>query len=233
MGLGDWWRGLGELFFPTVCLSCSAALGFSGELLCMSCNEDLPTTENWKQEENELTDRLLGRLPLQFAAAAYTFRDGNVCQQLIHALKYQHRPDIGRRLGANYGSVLAAAPSLRDLTGIVPVPIHHRRRQQRGYNQAEAIAEGLSVPLKVPVYSDALRRKSFAGSQTKRGKLERLENVRDSFGVGRGNFTGGHLLLVDDVMTTGATLDFCGNILLAAHPDLRLSVATLAVTERA
>ena len=191
----------------------------------------MPPHDSRLQPHNELTDRLTGRLPLEFAAAAYTFRDGTVCQRLIHALKYHHRPDVGRQLGVRFGALLAEAPVLSDLTGIVPVPIHERRRHERGYNQAEAIADGLGDALQVPVYSRALSRSAFAGSQTTRSKFERLENVRHSFTLGRGDFAGGHLLLVDDVMTTGATLDFCGNILLEAHTDLRLSVATLAVAE--
>lgn len=229
--LPTWLEGLSSLFFPTVCLSCSTALPRRSDLLCVACEHEMPPHDSRLQSDNELTDRLTGRLALEFAAAAYTFRDGTVCQRLIHALKYHHRPDVGQQLGVRFGELLAASPALSDLTGIVPVPIHDRRRHERGYNQAEVIAEGLSRSLQVPVYPNALSRSSFAGSQTTRSKFERLENVRHSFALGHGDFTGGHLLLVDDVMTTGATLDFCGNILLEAHTDLRLSVATLAVAE--
>lgn len=231
MGLTNWLRGLAGLFFPTVCLNCSTPIERTDDLLCIGCELGLPLTDTWRHPENDLTDRLAGRLPVTYAAAAYVFREGTVCRQLIHALKYHHRPDVGRLLGARFGRLLTEAPALQDLTGIVPVPIHGRRLHERGYNQAEAIADGLAQALSVPVYPAALRRRSFRGSQTKRGKLERLENVRDSFTVGRGDFANGHLLLVDDVMTTGATLDFCGNSLLAAHPGLRLSIVTLALAE--
>ena len=229
----DWLRGLHDLVFPNVCLSCSAPLTGSGQLLCPVCETELVASDSPEQPANELTDRLAGRLPVTYAAAAYVFTEGNVCQRLIHRLKYHHRADVGRGLGERLGRRLATKTVLADLHGIVPVPIHPRRRHERGYNQAEVIGEGLSTALGIPVYAEALRRRSFRGSQTKRGKLDRLANVRDSFATGSGAFAGRHLLLVDDVMTTGATLDFCGNLLLAAHPGLRLSVATLAITEKA
>ncbi len=228
----QWLRGLTSLFFPNVCLNCQVATARSTDLLCVSCEARLPPSESWQQPENDVTDRLAGRLPIVYGAGAYTFREGTVCQQLIHALKYHHRPDVGRQLGRRFGEVLRQVPALGDVTGLVPVPIHRRRRHARGYNQAEAIAEGLGEVLAKPVYAAALRRRSFRGSQTKRGKLERLENVQDSFAVGRGDFRDGHLVLVDDVLTTGATLDFCGNVLLEHHPGVRISVLVLAVAER-
>ncbi len=227
-----WIGGLTSLFFPTVCLNCQSALPRAEELLCLRCAARLPLSDTWQYAENAVSDRLAGRLPLIFAAAAYTFRDDTVCQRLIHALKYHHRPDVGRKLGERFGKVIRGVPALDDLSGIVPVPIHDRRRHERGYNQAEAIADGLGSALGIPTLPDALRRRSFAGSQTRKDKLERLENVRHSFGPGKGDFTGSHLLLVDDVLTTGATLDFCGNVLLDTHPGVRLSVVTLALAER-
>ncbi|WP_420461074.1 ComF family protein [Neolewinella sp.] len=228
----EWLRGLTSLFFPNVCLNCQVATARSTDLLCVGCEARLPLRDSWRQLENDVTDRLAGRLPLQYGAAAYTFREGTVCQQLIHALKYHHRPDVGRQLGRHFGEVLRQVPALGDVTGLVPVPIHRRRRHARGYNQAEAIAEGLGEVLAKPVHAGALRRRSFRGSQTRRGKLGRLENVQDSFAVGRGDHRGGHLVLVDDVLTTGATVDFCGNVLLEHHPGVRISVLVLAVAER-
>ena len=229
---GDWLRGLTSLFFPNVCLNCRVATLRASELLCVGCEARLPMTDAWQRAENDVTDRLAGRLPTVYGAGAYTFREGTVCQQLIHALKYHNRPDVGRQLGRRFGEVLRQVPALADVTGLVPVPIHRKRRHERGYNQAEAIAGGLGEVLGKPVYAGALRRRSFRGSQTRRGKLARLENVQDSFAVGRGDFRDRHLVLVDDVLTTGATLDFCGNVLLQRHPGLKISIVVLAVAER-
>ncbi|WP_116125799.1 ComF family protein [Lewinella sp. IMCC34183] len=232
MSLTTYLRGLGQLFFPALCLSCRRAVGGHDQLLCVACEAEFPPRTDLSLPENEVTDRLAGRLPLTFGGAAYTFRDGTVCQRLIHALKYHHRPDVGHALGHRFGHRLADVPALADLTALVPVPIHRRRRHERGYNQAEAIARGLSEALGVPVRQHALRRVDFRGSQTRRGKLERLDNVRHSFKRSREAVAGGHVLLIDDVLTTGATLDFCGQVLLEARPDLRVSVATLALAER-
>ncbi|WP_116107755.1 ComF family protein [Lewinella sp. IMCC34191] len=232
MGLGELFRSLGSLFFPSLCLNCRRTLASPDELLCVRCGNEMPVSDSYRHAENAVTDRLAGRFPLTFGAHAYTFREGTVCQALIHALKYHDRPDVGVALGRQFGTILQTAETLHDVAGIVPVPIHRRRRRQRGYNQAEKIAEGLAEALQVRVYPRALRRTAFAGSQTKMGKLERLENVRHSFTAGEGDFTGAHLIIVDDVLTTGATLDFCAHALLEKHAGLRVSVVTLAVAEK-
>lgn len=223
-------EGLLGLVYPRLCLNCRQSITRDQKpQLCSPCQSDLALTEHWLMPENDLTDRLVGRLPLVFGAALLSFSTGTVCQQLIHALKYYHRPEIGVQLGEQLGGLIKEHPLLRDLDGIVPVPIHPERRHTRGYNQAEEIGKGIATVLGKKQYPDALRRTSFKGSQTKKNRYERVDNTRESFAAHKGDFTGKHLLLVDDVMTTGATLDFCGNLLLERHPGLRISVATLAI----
>lgn len=225
-------EGVSSLFFPRLCLSCQRPLAGAQELhLCLPCYENLAFTDYWSLPDNPVTDRLAGRLPLRAGVALLHFNQNTTCQSLIHALKYNNQPDIGRQLGKVLGKKLLSANGFGDLSGIVPVPIHAKRRHQRGYNQAEKIAEGVAEALSLPVYPKALIRKEFVGSQTKRGRMERLENVRASFRVGEGDFTDQHLLLVDDVLTTGATLDFCGNALVERYPSLKISIGTLAITE--
>lgn len=222
--------GLLDLIYPSCCVHSGVPINrYAVPPLSLKSYARLERTGHWLLKENGLTDRLAGRLPLVFGAAYYHFAVDSPIQSLIHALKYYHRPEIGEQLGRDFARHLAPVDRLEDLTGIVPVPIHPTRRRERGYNQAEHIAKGLSDVLGVPIYPNALRRTEFRGSQTKLTAEERLENVRKAFGVGAGNFAGGHLLLVDDVLTTGATLDFCGQLLLEHHPGVRLSVATLAV----
>ena len=232
MGWRTAWHGLTQLIFPQLCLSCRRAVAGSDVLLCVACSAGLPESDSYRQPENAVTDRLAGRVSLVFGAFAYVFRDGTVCQRLIHALKYHDRPDVGTALGARFGERLRTTEALQDLDGIVPVPIHPKRLRQRGYNQAERIAAGLAEHLGVAVYPAALRRRNFQASQTRMGKLDRLDNVRDTFTAGGGDFAGKHLLLVDDVLTTGATLDFCAHALQERHPDVRISVVTLAAAER-
>jgi len=223
-------EGLAGLVYPRLCLNCRQHVTRDQKpQLCLPCRSDLALTEHWLLPENGLTDRLTGRLPIVFGAALLSFGTGTVCQQLIHALKYYHRPEIGVQLGEQLGALIKEHPLLLDLDGIVPVPIHPERRHTRGYNQAEEIGRGIASILARPQYSDALRRTSFKGSQTKKNRYERVDNTRESFATHRGDFSGKHLLLVDDVITTGATLDFCGNLLLEQHPGLRISVATLAI----
>ncbi|MEO0733648.1 MAG: phosphoribosyltransferase family protein [Bacteroidota bacterium] len=234
MSIKDAWHDLGQglwsLLFPNVCLHCRTAIAPRQEpALCVSCDNTLAETGAWTLAENELTDRLKGRLPLVFGAALYHFREDTVCQSIIHHLKYYRRPELGDQFGERFGTLLRQVPALRDLDGIVPVPIHPKRLHERGYNQAAHLAAGLAKALERPVFPDALVRSSFKGSQTTKGRLDRLENVRNSFTRGKGDFSGQHLLLVDDVLTTGATLDICGNLLLEHHPDCRLSIATLAI----
>lgn len=229
-GIQELARGLWSLLFPQLCLNCRTPITTGqAPALCVSCFNRLAPTKHWELPENELTDRLKGRLPLQFGAALYYFNDGNVCQSLIHALKYYHRPEIGEQLGRLFADYLKDHADLSSLAGIIPIPIHPKRRHERGYNQAEHIANGLAEGLGIPTFPEALLRTSFKGSQTKMDRLGRLENVRNSFAIGKGDFTGQHLLLVDDVITTGATLDFCGNLLLEHHAESTISIATLAI----
>ena len=223
-------RGLRSLLYPTLCLNCRRPVTDDQRpQLCVGCAIELSETRYWELPENAVTDRLRGRLDLVSGTALYHFNVGSVCQSLIHALKYYRRPEIGAQLGERLGERLKGRPLLADLAGIVPVPIHPARRETRGYNQAEMIADGLAGVLGVPVYPNALRRTSFSGSQTKKSRFERVQNVASVFRAYRGDFAGRHLLLVDDVLTTGATLDFCGNALLEAHEGCRVSIATLAI----
>ena len=225
-------RGMHSLLYPTLCLNCRRAINDEQTpQICLSCASSLSLTRYWELPENPVTDLMRGRLDIKFGAALYFFNTGTVCQSLIHALKYYHRPEVGIQLGEVLGRQLSQHPLLSDLHGIIPVPIHPQRRHTRGYNQAEKIAEGLAHSLQVPSFPQALKRTSFKGSQTKKNRYERIENVAEVFAPGKGDFVGKHLLLVDDVITTGATLDFCGNLLLQNHEGCKLSLATLAMTE--
>lgn len=225
-------KGLRSLLYPTLCLNCRRAINEEqAPQVCLTCASALSLTRYWELPENPVTDLMKGRLDIELGAALYFFNTGTVCQSLIHALKYYHRPEVGVQLGETLGQQLLGHQSLTDLHGIIPVPIHPQRRHTRGYNQAEKIAEGLSKSLGVPSFPKALERTSFKGSQTKKNRYERVQNVAEVFALGKGDFTGKHLLLVDDVITTGATLDFCGNLLLTGHEGAKLSIATLAMTE--
>lgn len=225
--------GLDSLFYPKLCLGCDKPL--SGSLpatyLCLSCHTNLPFTNYHKLAENRMTDRLAGRIPAQFAAAFLHYTPGGSVQQMVHALKYYNRPDIATDLGALYGQELLEVSILQDLDAIVPVPLHPKRQHERGYNQAAAFGLGLANALQKPLWTKVLKRQVFEASQTQKGLQERIENVAQTFTLGRQNLDQLHLLLVDDVLTTGATLEACSDTILAAFPQARISIATIAITD--
>ncbi|NJC27261.1 ComF family protein [Neolewinella antarctica] len=228
----DAYQGAASLLYPTLCLNCQTTIRPAAEPpLCLHCFSNLSFTNYWNLPENDLTDRFAGRVPLVTAVALLDYGHGSVCQELIHALKYHNRPNVGEQLGKMLGEHLSNHAFLSDLDAIVPVPIHRKRLRKRGYNQALHIARGLAAKMDLPVREHGLIRTDFKGSQTTLGSLDRLKNVADLFAVGKHDFTGQHVLLVDDVVTTGATLDYCAQPLLEKFPGLRISIATLAAAQ--
>ncbi|WP_185154595.1 ComF family protein [Flavilitoribacter nigricans] len=148
-------------------------------------------------------------------------------QRLIHQLKYHHRPEIGYQLGLIHGRYLRESPYYSDVDLVVPVPLHPKKHHTRGYNQSDHYARGLAEGLQVDWAADVLIRRIYTRTQTKKSRLERLDNVEAVFGLAPGAaIAGRHLLLVDDVITTGATLEACG-IALQKAPGVRLSMATI------
>lgn len=188
----------------------------------------MPFTFHHLIPENETYNKFYGRLPLEHASSLLYFHREGIVQQLIHNLKYRGHQEIGKLMGEWYVQNLAKTEALQTVTDIIPVPLHKKRFQQRGYNQIEqfgkALAEGLGIN-----YNDSLLLKAtHTKTQTKKGLAARAEITRSAFDI---NFTeadhGRHFLLIDDVITTGGTLEACGRILLKI-PDTKLSIVTIA-----
>ena len=226
------WRWLHDfigLFYPNLCLACGDNLPPFDEIICLKCQFKLPRTGFHEHLENPFTERFWGRVRIESGAALYYYTKGGKVQQLIHRLKYEHRPQIGYKLGQLYGRQLKEAAAFTEIDAIVPVPLHPRKKHQRGYNQAAEFGRGLAEAMDVPQFAHALARRSYTSTQTRKSRTERLENVLQAFLVNRPEqVRGRHLLLVDDVMTTGATLEACATRLLEV-PDTKLSLATIAI----
>jgi len=219
------------LFFPLLCPACGRRPPVHRELLCLSCQVKLPLTGFHLEADNPFEERFWGRLSLAAGAALYHFVKGGRAQRLIHQLKYAGNRDVGRQIGRFYGRQLRqsrrwAAPEL-----IVPVPLHPRKLHRRGYNQSALFAAGLAEAMELPWRDDVLRRRRYTDSQTRKSREERMENVLEAFQLARPKaIAGRHLLLVDDVLTTGATLEACGHQLLKA-PGVQLSMVTIGIAQ--
>ncbi|MGI4740237.1 MAG: ComF family protein [Janthinobacterium lividum] len=221
------------LFFPRACLACHEPLVAGEAHLCTTCRTELPYTDYHllPPAHNPLARRFWGKLPVQHRLSYLRFlRHGRV-QELLHQLKYRGQEGVGRALGQLYGAELAAAGLGPEFDLIVPVPLHRRKLARRGYNQAEAFATGLAAALPCSSAAHALRRTEHTATQTRKGRTERWQNVATVFEVAQPAIVAGrHVLLVDDVLTTGATLEACGAALLAAGARA-VSIATIACAE--
>ena len=220
-----------HLFFPELCAGCSTSLVKNESVICTSCLYHLPYTHFHKDRENPVIRQMTGRLPLVFADAFLYFNKGSRVQNLIHELKYNNRPEVGYRLGELYGLTLKEYGGWEVADIIIPVPLHQRKLRRRGYNQAEKIADGLSAATKVPAKTKILMRTSDTSSQTRKSRFERYENMKNAFSVScPGEIEGKHILLVDDVITTGATIEGCAQAALSV-PGTIVSIPAIAYAE--
>jgi len=216
------------LFFPELCAACGRNLFKNEEVICTECIYHLPVTDHHQDPDNQVARQLWGRISFAHAGSFTYFRKGNKVQKLMYQLKYNNRPEVGTRLGRLYGAELKRSPAWAVPDAILPVPLHPRKRRKRGYNQSEYIAAGLAEALGIPVISDKLCRAEDTATQTRKARWARYENLREAFVVkDPAVLEGKHLLLVDDVITTGATLEACGLELLKLK-DVRISIAALA-----
>ncbi|WP_316832418.1 ComF family protein [Pedobacter aquatilis] len=227
----NWRNDLLSLLFPDLCNACGIPLFKSEDLICTKCLFDLPYTDYHLHAENRVAKQLWGRLPLNAAMAMLYFRKGAKVQNLLHNLKYNGKTDIGILLGTLLGERLKNSVLYQNIDFIVPVPLHHKKLRLRGYNQSSFIAEGVSTKMAVPYNEEILIRNISTESQTKKSRYSRYENMKAVFKVVNLEKTKGkHLLLIDDVITTGATLEACSNILLE-NGAAKVSIAALAFAE--
>lgn len=224
----DWFQDFVALFYPEWCAACHEALVKGEQLLCTHCRMTLPETRFHLDPDNHVAKHFWGRVNIKSGTALYFYRKGSRVQTMIHHLKYHDRPEIGIAIGQYYGAQLKEAPLFSDIDCILPVPLHPKKEHKRGYNQAAQFAKGLSMAMEVPYYKKWLVRNTFTDTQTRKNRMERWQNVDDVFALHKGKYLEGkHVLLVDDVVTTGATLEACAQKVLQV-PGAEVSIATIA-----
>ncbi|HDJ34493.1 MAG TPA: ComF family protein [Bacteroidetes bacterium] len=227
--MSSWLGDLIRLFFPAVCAGCGESLVTGEKVLCTRCLFLLPRSQYHLSTDNPVSRLFWGRVTIEQATALYVFEKGSIFQSLIHQLKYRGRKDIGLYLGRLLGTEIKDAPGFSHAEVIIPVPLHPSRKRERGYNQGEYIAKGMAEVMQAETEFGNLVRKRKTPTQTRRSRIERWENVRGMFAVKKPHrLENRHILLVDDVVTTGATLEACAEVLLGI-PGVRVSIATLAV----
>ncbi len=222
--------GARHLLFPRLCPGCRQPLLPEEKLVCLVCAGALSRTGYHNIPLNETALRLAGRFPMERATSFCYFAHGGLMQHLLHQVKYKRRADLAFELGEAFGKELLAAGFLMGIDGIIPVPLHFQKQWKRGYNQSERMAAGMEKATGVPVENRLLLRVRHTESQTSKTAAERQQNVQDAFRVRPKGFSAPkHFLLLDDVLTTGATLEACAGTLLRHLPGCRISIATAAV----
>jgi len=217
-----------SLFYPRLCAGCQTPLVKGEEVLCLGCMADLPKTGFEKTIDNPVAQIFWGRADIRLATSFCTFDKGGVMQHLMHQLKYKGSKEVGEKLGRLFGYDLIRSAPYREVELLVPVPLHPKRESKRGYNQSAEIGKGMSASMGIPMLNSTLIRNHYSDTQTNKGRFERWENVRELFSVRQPELLEGkHLLLVDDVVTTGATLEACALEVLKI-PGTTVSVATIA-----
>ena len=221
-----------HLAFPHICAGCGSDLLNINNELCLRCLHQLPATQFELHASNPIEKIFFGRLPVTAATAQYYFTKESLVQRLMHGFKYKGNKELGIYLGRLMGIALASSNRFTKIDALVPLPLFPSKERKRGYNQATVLCQGISEVLQKPVWKDAVIRSTFTETQTKKNRVERWQNIEGRFEIANAaQLMNKHVLLVDDVVTTGATLESCGRVLLNA-PGLQLSIATLCFSSR-
>jgi ComF family protein len=219
-----------DLFFPHYCLGCAADFISTQEVICARCKISLPTTHSIDFDNNMIEKIFWGRLPIIHAGALYYFNKHGLIQQLLIALKYKNSISAGIFLGKELGKALATSERFSNIDAVIPLPLHPKKEYTRGYNQAQIIAHGIHEKWPKPILQNTVIRLINTKTQTHENRTNRWENMKNIFHITNPNaLEGKHVLLIDDVITTGATLEACGQAILSV-PGTRLSIVAVAYT---
>ena len=228
MTLRNWLHSILNLFYPRVCAACGEALLKDEETVCLKCRYLLPKTGYELNPDNPLAQTFYGRARFHAVTACFFFSKQGKVQHLIHELKYKGNKEAGIFLGQQLGESIKEAPLFQGIDYLIPVPLHPKREKQRGYNQSLMIAQGIHEVTGIAIGNKYLVRAVYTATQTKKSAEERFKNVKDIFEVRLADeLQGTHVLLIDDVLTTGATLESCAHA-LENIPGITISAATAA-----
>lgn len=227
----NWLNAFLTLFFPRCCVVCGRPLAKGEQCICAMCNINLPRTDYHLRKDNPVEQLFWGKLPLERATSYFFYRKGSDFRRILHQLKYGGQKEIGAIMGRHVAAELLSSGFFQGIDVIVPVPLHKKKRKLRGYNQSEWIARGIAGVTGIPVDAESMIRQKNTETQIRKSLFDRWENVDGVFHLTHpDNFLGKHVLIIDDVLTTGSTTVACASALLATE-EIRISVLTLAVAE--
>ena len=220
-------QSLKDLFYPPLCLSCEQWLIKGESDLCFACLSQLPETRYLIDIQNPVAQILWGRIPLKYACSFLMFNALNKTHDILHNIKYKGNKELAKFLGQYYANVYLKQLEPLQIDEIIPIPLHPRKKKMRGFNQAEYFAQGMAETLRCICNAKRLKRTNFTATQTKKSRAERWENVREIFTCSAPELTSKNILVVDDVITTGATIESAAKALLLKNPK-SIGVITLA-----
>jgi len=224
----EYWLDFIELLYPRTCKACKSALSKNEDWICTNCIIDMPKSDYWLDSENIVNQIFWGKTKIEFASAFLLFSKASRYRKLIHSLKYKNDQESGIQLGRLYGQEISKKSQYPLIDYIIPVPLHPKKQKKRGYNQSDCIAQGLSETTKIPYLNNVLIRTVNTETQTKKHKDERWQNVSGVFDlINTETVEGKSILLVDDVITTGATIEHCAKV-FNEKANCRVSIGCLA-----
>jgi ComF family protein len=224
-------KSLLHLFFPPTCAGCKTILIANENVICTSCRHEMPLTQHHLNPENDAYKKFYGRIPVEHVSALVYFHKKGIVQELIHSLKYRGQEAIGTVLGEWYAEELKSSQLLQSVDAIIPVPLHTKKLRERGYNQVTEFGNALAKSLQIPVNTSILFRQVYSKTQSQKNRLGRTEGIDTIFDVSFDEKDHNkHFLLIDDVITTGATLEVCAKALLKI-PGTKISIVCMAMAD--
>lgn len=224
-------RNIFNLFYPDVCLSCENQLTENENVVCLDCRFDFPVTNYTSENNNALEKVFYGRIPIENATALFFFLKKGKIQHLIHNLKYKNQQQVGTFVGEWLADEILDSNRFKNIDVIIPVPLHKNKLKKRGYNQVTTFGKALSNKLNIPYLENVLVRTSFTKTQTKKIRVDRWKNVEEIFdNINPKSLDNKHILLIDDIITTGATLEAC-YLVLKKSKNIKISIVSMAYTK--